>query len=66
MCFPKAPKPDPAVKEAQMEARQRELDRLAAEKQKAVVAERRTIRGGGMRSLLTGAEGTPNYTPLGG
>jgi predicted metallo-beta-lactamase superfamily hydrolase len=68
MCFPKAktPQTDPIVLQQQQEARQRELDRLSEEKKKQLVADRRVLRGGGMRSLLTSGDtgsgfGT-NYT----
>jgi hypothetical protein len=50
--LPKAPKPDPKVEAAQKAQAQAELDRLAAEKDKETVAQRRVIRGSGVRSLL--------------
>ena len=55
MCLPKAPKPDPAIKQQQEAQRQAELERLAEEKKKDVVAQKRTLRGSGIRSLLSGA-----------
>jgi hypothetical protein len=55
MCFPKAPKQDPAIKQQQQLQRQAELERLAEEKKKDVVAQKRTLRGSGVRSLLSGA-----------
>jgi hypothetical protein len=53
MCMPKAPKPDPDIKKQQALQRQAELDRLAEEKKKSLVATKRTLRGGGVRSLLS-------------
>ena len=55
MCLPKAPKQDPAIKQQQQAQRQAELERLAEEKKKDVVAQKRTLRGGGIRSLLSGS-----------
>lgn len=67
MCFPKAPKTDPAVLEAQERARQEELDRLAEEKDATTTASARALKAelglGGSRSLLTsgGAGFGSNY-----
>lgn len=55
MCFPKAPKEDPQIKVAQEEARTAELARLAEEKDKQLVSTRRTLRGTGVRSLISGS-----------
>ena len=65
MCFPKAPKEDPAVKQQQAEARAAELERLGEEKQKQLASTRRTLRGSGVRSLISGMSGSgygSNYT----
>lgn len=65
MCMPKAPKQDPAVAAEQERQRGVELERLAEEKKKQLVATRRALKGGGQRSLLspgnTGAGFAPNY-----
>ena len=55
MCLPKAPKPDKSIKEQQQRQRQAELERLAEEKKKALVGDRRVLRGSGTRSLLSGS-----------
>jgi hypothetical protein len=57
MCFPKAPKMDPAVAEQQRQARQAEADRLQLEKKKQTQAQRRSVSTSGIRSLL--GAGTP-------
>ena len=54
MCLPKAPKTDPSVKRQQELQKQAELARLKEEKDKQLVATRRTLRGSGLRSLLSG------------
>ena len=62
MCFPKAPKTDPAIVEQQEDARQAELDRLAEEKDAATVSASRAMRAslglGGMRSLIGSGSGS--------
>jgi hypothetical protein len=57
MCFPKAPRADqdPEVKAAQKEQRADELARLSEEKRKSLIATRRTLRGSGVRSLISGS-----------
>jgi hypothetical protein len=65
MCFPKAPKQDPAVAQQQREQRQAELDRLALVKKQETAAARRTMGRGGPRSLISGESGSgfgANYT----
>jgi hypothetical protein len=52
MCLPKAPKEDPEIARQQAEQRRLELERLAEEKKKDVVARRRSLPGSGTRSLL--------------
>jgi hypothetical protein len=54
--MPKAPKPDPAIKAAQQRQRQLELDRLAEEKKKQLVATKRGIGTSGVRSLISGGD----------
>jgi hypothetical protein len=58
MCLPKAPKEDPNVRKQQQLQRQAELDRLKEEKQKDLVAQKRTLRGSGVRSLISGESGS--------
>ena len=65
MCFPKAPKPDPMVKQQQKEQRAEELARLSEEKQKSLLSTKRSIRGSAVRSLIAGTSGAgygSNYT----
>jgi len=54
MCMPKAPKPDPSIKEAQRKQEQLELERLAEEKKKQTQIARRTSGKSGARSLIGG------------
>ena len=53
MCMPKAPKEDKSIKQEQERQRRLEMERLAEEKKKDLVAQKKTIRGGGIRSLLS-------------
>lgn len=65
MCLPKAPKPDPQIKEDQQQAKQAELEQLAMAKDKNTEQIRRNRRLGGVRSLLSGMSGAgfgSNYT----
>jgi len=52
MCMPKAPKEDPEIKRQQAAQRRLEMERLAEEKKKDLVAQKKGIRGPGIRSLL--------------
>jgi hypothetical protein len=61
MCLPKAPKPDPAIAKQQAEQRRAELDRLAEEKKKSLVATKRTLRPSGVRSLISGETGGAGF-----
>lgn len=57
MCLPKAPKEDPAVKEAQERARAAEQERIREEKEKTLGGRKRQLAGAGVRSLITGSGG---------
>jgi len=54
MCLPKAPKTDPNVKKQQALQAAAEQARLKEEKDKQLVATKRSLRGSGLRSLLSG------------
>lgn len=54
MCLPKAPKTDPNVKKQQELQAAAEQARLKEEKDKQLVATKRTLRASGLRSLISG------------
>lgn len=54
MCMPKAPKQDPAIKQAQERQRALEAVRMAEEKKKQLAERKRQLGGSGVRSLISG------------